>query len=72
MEEENQCRVLVIDATKGAELGLKPEPLPTKDSGVGKEVVPAPGRLVKLLVGSARTDLEKSSDRGGNVKPRLL
>ena len=67
LEEENQCWVLVLDATKGAELGLKPEPLPAKDGGVEKEVVPAPGRLAKLLVGSARTDLEQSSDRGGNV-----
>ena len=67
MKEENQCRVFVLDATKGAELGLKPEPLPAKKSSVENEVVPAPTRLVKLLVGAARTDLERSNDRGGNV-----
>jgi len=61
----NESTFQETDATKGAELGLKPEPLPAKESGVKKEVVPAPGRLVKLLVGSARTDLEKSNDRGG-------
>lgn len=56
------------DATKVAELGLQPEPLPAKEGDVEKEVVRAPGHLVKLLGWSARKDLEKSSDRGGRTE----
>lgn len=56
------------DATKGAELELKPQPLPAKESGVEKELVPAPTRLVKLLGWSARKDLEKNRDREGRTE----
>jgi hypothetical protein len=62
---KNESTFQETEATKGAENGLKPEPLPAEENGVEKEVVPKPSRLFVLISGSARTDLGKSSDRGG-------